>query len=167
MQYQKKTHGFGPRPVKDLSIAPVDNEINFVQPAKKEKPLVLVFSRDADASFLYRTILEIWSYRVKEFSALEDLPVIIENELPDLILMDGVRQFEENLENLRRIRADKRFCCLPVILVSGFVQDAFRNSALACGADDFLVKPLDFDLLERTVKKNIRGFAGGVRLDNL
>jgi YesN/AraC family two-component response regulator len=38
-------------------------------------------------------------------------------------------------------------------VLSGFSQPQFKNLSMACGADGFLVKPLDFDLLEKYLER--------------
>lgn len=131
----------------------------FIQPnAEKLKPSVLIVSRDADAVCMYRTILELWSYRVEIFSQAAELAEMPETEQPAVILLDGVLRFEKTLAEIRLIREDGRFSKLPLIVLSGFSQTRFRNRAFISGADDFLVKPLDLDLLERRIEKNLEKF---------
>jgi DNA-binding response OmpR family regulator len=73
--------------------------------------------------------------------------VLIETSLP----------FEADIKLIRRIRRHPAGRHVPLLILSGFSQPAFRNLSLALGADDYLVKPLDFDLLEKYLKD---GFAG-------
>ena len=63
---------------------------------------------------------------------------------PDIVLLDLHMQQPDGLEILRRLReARARLGFLPVVVLTGDVGQAARNSALDLGADDFLTKPLD------------------------
>jgi signal transduction histidine kinase len=63
---------------------------------------------------------------------------------PDLVLLDLHMPAPGGLEILRRLRdARSRLGFLPVVVLTGDVGPAARNSALDLGADDFLTKPLD------------------------
>ncbi|HEY8562527.1 MAG TPA: response regulator [Pyrinomonadaceae bacterium] len=145
---EKNIHpAFTPKP--DFVFAP------FGKRRPDERPLVVVFSRDEDAGFLYRTLLEKFC-RVEAVSRLKDLKKVAGDAPPDLILMDGMLQFEKTLEDIRRLRRARAFKEIPLILVSGFASPHFRERALTVGADEFLVKPLDFDSLERRVEKTFK-----------
>ncbi len=116
---------------------------------------VLIDSRETDTRDLYTTLLTIWKFTVKESTSLEEsLSAAAENP-PVVILLDCVYPFEENLKKIRRLRESKLFDQTPIILLSGFAELPYRNSAIAAGADDYLVKPIDFDLLEIALKKII------------
>jgi CheY-like chemotaxis protein len=116
---------------------------------------VLIFSLENDTRFLLKTLLEIWGYNTAEADSLENSLAIVENLKPDLILLDSMLPFERHLENIRQIRRNKFSKEIPIIVLSGFSQPQFEKLSIAVGADGFLVKPLDFDLLEGFLKKNI------------
>lgn len=69
----------------------------------------------------------------------------IKETMYDLILLDRMLPIISGLEVLRRLRLDN--IATPVILLTalGEVQD--KITGLDCGADDYLVKPFDFDEL--------------------
>ena len=116
---------------------------------------VLIFSREHDTRFLLKTLLELWGYQAVESDCLEKSLSIVENERPRLILLDSILPFETHLENIRQIRRQQSAKEIPIIVLSGFSQPQFKILSMAVGADDFMVKPLDFDLLENHLRKNI------------
>jgi CheY-like chemotaxis protein len=120
---------------------------------------VLIFSRETDTRVLLKTMLEIWGYRAEETDCLEKYLASAENEKPDLILLDSILPFERHLENIRQIRRNKFSKEIPIIVLSGFSQPQFKNLSMAVGADGFMVKPLDFDLLENYLRNNIQNHA--------
>ena len=116
---------------------------------------ILIFSKEPDSRVLLKTFLEIWGYQAEESDCLEESLSIIENRQPKLIILDSMLPFERHLENIRQIRRNKFSKEIPIIVLSGFSQPQFKNLSMAVGADGILVKPVDFDLLENYLKKNI------------
>jgi len=66
---------------------------------------------------------------------------------PDLILMDSVMPGMDGLEATRRLRLIPALHDVPVIAVSASASVSDQQESLAVGANAFLPKPIDFDLL--------------------
>lgn len=66
-------------------------------------------------------------------------------ELPGVAILDLKLPFIDGLEVLRRIRADERTRCLPVIVFSASIDESDRQMSLQLGADEFICKPINFD----------------------
>jgi DNA-binding response OmpR family regulator len=96
-----------------------------------------------------------WGYEIDLSDSLEKSLAIIEAQKPHLILLDSVLPFESHLENIRQIRRRETGQQTPIVVISGFSQPRFQNLSMEVGADGFLVKPLDFDLLEVYLRLNI------------
>src|SRR4029077_11109055 len=63
---------------------------------------------------------------------------------PDLVLLDLHMPAPDGFELLARLRHERqRVGFLPVVVLTGDVEQSARNSALDLGADDYLTKPLD------------------------
>jgi CheY-like chemotaxis protein len=56
-------------------------------------------------------------------------------------------------EATRRIKSDAASRKIPVIGLSAHAMDGDREKALASGCDDYLTKPIDEDLLVKTLHK--------------
>jgi DNA-binding response OmpR family regulator len=114
---------------------------------------ILICSRDFDTQVLLKTILELWGFpsQISDFTGQTDM--IINAAKPGLILLDSILPFSAHLENIRQIRRSAPARKTPIIVISGFSQSSFRNLSLEAGANHFLVKPLDFDLLEHYLNK--------------
>lgn len=125
----------------------VETQIQTVQKTDR-KSRVMIFSRDLDARFLYKTFLELHGFKAVEAENKNDLITAIQKRRPDLILMDVGRPFSENLSVLSDLRKNKTLENVPFILLSGMAQKVYRTAAVAAGAAEYLVKPVDFDLLE-------------------
>ena len=73
----------------------------------------------------------------------------VKEERPHLILLDVQMPKMDGLEVLRRLREiDKE---VSVIMVTGVNEEAIGRKAMALGAFDYIVKPLDLPYLEQSL----------------
>jgi CheY-like chemotaxis protein len=71
---------------------------------------------------------------------------------PDLVVMDLLMPGVGGLAAIRTIRRIPVSKYVPILLLSGFYDDALLSEALLSGADDFVKKPLRFSFLTSKVK---------------
>ncbi|MDZ7370015.1 MAG: diguanylate cyclase [candidate division KSB1 bacterium] len=99
---------------------------------------------------LLRSFLDSENYRI--FSARnceEALKVVDENE-PDLIILDVTMSNAGSVETCRQIKAADRAKYTPIIMVTGTNESESKILGLEAGADDFVGKPLNkIELLTR------------------
>ncbi len=75
----------------------------------------------------------------------------MENDLPDLILLDVLLPGEDGREICRRLKGDEKTRHIPVILLSAHAS--LLKTVEECGANDFLAKPFRVTQLRDIVKK--------------
>lgn len=119
------------------------------------KPTVLVFGNDREIRFLLRTIIDLWNYDYAEAETVEQAIRIASQKSLDLVLMDTKVTFPDSFAEMRVMKKSDCLKNSPFILLSGHVQNDVRILALAAGATDFFVKPINLDLLEETMKMHI------------
>lgn len=70
---------------------------------------------------------------------------------PDLILLDLELPHLDGLAVTKNLRRDPRFVNVPIVIVSGHDPLTFRPLALEAGCTEYLLKPIDFDLLDKVL----------------
>ena len=83
------------------------------------------------------------------FEALED-------ELPDLVILDVMLPGEDGVSLLKRIKASPATRDLPVIMATAKGMEYDKISSLDLGADDYLVKPFGMMEMVARVKAVLR-----------
>jgi CheY-like chemotaxis protein len=66
---------------------------------------------------------------------------------PDLVVMDIMMPEMDGYKTIEAMRADARFATIPVMALTAKALPRDREKALAAGADDYLAKPADYDVL--------------------
>jgi two-component system, cell cycle response regulator DivK len=77
---------------------------------------------------------------------------ILEEMVPDLVLLDINIPGVHGLELAQRIRADERLAHIPVIATTANVLLGDRERCLEAGCDDYLPKPLDITRLREVMR---------------
>jgi CheY-like chemotaxis protein len=72
-------------------------------------------------------------------------------ELIDVVLMDYRMPRMDGVEATRQIR--QRFPNLPVLFVSAYSDPEMKEAALEAGAAEYLVSPVDYDILVDAVSR--------------
>ncbi|MCX5726370.1 MAG: response regulator [Candidatus Saganbacteria bacterium] len=74
-------------------------------------------------------------------------------ERPDLILLDIMLPYIDGYNVLESLRKDKNLKILPIIVVSAKIREVDINFGLQLGANYYMTKPLDLDLLIERIKE--------------
>ena len=80
----------------------------------------------------------------------------LNEEIPDLVLMDLGLPDGDGLDVCRRLREEERFRWLPVIILTGRSTVVDKITGLEVGADDYLTKPFDPGELVARVRAVLR-----------
>ncbi|TFF37532.1 hybrid sensor histidine kinase/response regulator transcription factor [Mucilaginibacter psychrotolerans] len=71
---------------------------------------------------------------------------------PDLVVSDISMPHMDGITLTGKIKADKRTCQIPVILLTALTGDKQQLLGLETGANDYLTKPFNFDILNLKIK---------------
>lgn len=111
---------------------------------------ILICDDDEGILDMLSIILEDAGFEI--ISELNSLNIykVIQNEQPDLLLLDLWMPVLSGDQVLRTIRIDPEKKNLPVIVISASMEG--KSIAHEAGADDYLAKPFDIELLIHKVK---------------
>lgn len=113
---------------------------------------ILVVDDDEGIVEVVQIVLEGEGYVVRTATNKDDLQNIA-NDLPDLILLDVLLSGDDGREICRKLKSDTATKHIPIIMLSAH-SDASKV-ADAGGADDFLEKPFDVDVLIEIVARHL------------
>lgn len=113
---------------------------------------ILIVDDEHDILEALQLILEMEGYAVDTASTGHEAIEKIATSVPDLVLTDVMMPIMNGLELLKRLRAHPEHRTIPVIISSAGSIDA---QALR-GSDAFLKKPVDLDVLLRTIARVLR-----------
>ena len=138
--------------VTDIST---ENKVSKITSDRQEdKPRVLVIDDNADIR-AYATTLLSDEYDVMEASdGAEGLRKAV-REVPDVVVCDVMMSGMDGLECCKRLKADSLTCHIPVILLTAKTLDEYRAEGYAYGADAYLTKPFNGNVLKARIKNLI------------
>ena len=114
---------------------------------------VLVVDDMSDNLILISLSLQDMGYRVVTANNGADALNVAKLARPDLILMDIAMPQQDGLAATRRIREEAELQTVPVVALTAFDTDGFRQAAFDAGFNGYLTKPIDFDRLRNLMTK--------------
>ncbi len=109
-----------------------------------------------DDTLLRRSVgfyLEQAGYRVSTAGKAEDALALAQRDLPDLVLLDIALPGMDGLEALRRFNGHLQ---VPVIFLTGRRRQMQQVLGLELGAEDYITKPFDKDVLLAHIRAVLR-----------
>jgi CheY-like chemotaxis protein len=117
-------------------------------PAGSAKPTILVVDDDDNSLSALKNLLRPKGYRVLQaVDGRQAIEVVIAEKL-DLILLDLQLPKLDGLGVIRHLRENLNLTSLRIVIMTACDSEESLGHAMACGCDEFLSKPIDFDRLE-------------------
>ncbi len=103
---------------------------------------LFVVDDDPEMLALLRVLGEAEGMFVKSAPDAEGLFAQISDDPPAMLLIDAQLPGADGIAAVGRLRGDRRFADLPIMVVSASVEPRLRAEAFSAGADDFQSKPI-------------------------
>lgn len=117
---------------------------------------ILIIEDDADIGDLIRLQLQLKNYQVESaFTGTAALALIEKNHF-DLFIIDRMLPDTNGLEICRYIRNNSELKLTPIILVTALSESNNIIEGLDAGADDYITKPFDINILHARVRAQLR-----------
>ena len=120
------------------------------------KPFVVIAEDEAAVSELLRYNLESEGYETAIASDGDEAMLLIDERIPDLMLLDWMLPKISGIEICRRVRTRQETANLPIIMLTARTEEADRIRGLETGADDYVTKPFSTNELMARVKAVLR-----------
>ncbi|MEO5592909.1 MAG: response regulator [Chitinophagaceae bacterium] len=120
-------------------------------------PHILVVDDNEEILSTISIILKMKFYRVSVKDKIENFEQVVEELLPDLILLDKNLGWADGCNLCKSIKTNKRLSYIPVIMFSAYYKK--RDECMSAGADEFIEKPFEMNALLNA----IQSFAGSQR----
>lgn len=117
---------------------------------------ILVADDDPALCLLLRETLQDASYDVEIASNGDELVRMAQDQPPDLILVDLMMPLMDGFEAIRQLRNDTRTAHLPMIILTARSTSSDVVTGFDNGADDYIVKPYDIDVLLARIRGHLR-----------
>ncbi len=82
---------------------------------------------------------------------------VVADELPNLIITDIMMPGVSGIDLTRRLKASPRTAHVPVVFLTQRDDPATRIASVNAGARSFIVKPIDLDTIEATIRRALVG----------
>ncbi|NDV95121.1 hybrid sensor histidine kinase/response regulator [Dysgonomonas sp. 521] len=129
-----------------------DRPVNSVEQAMRELPLILIVDDNEDFRLFMRDSL-VSEYRVEVAADGAKAWAMIPELQPDIIVSDVMMPEMDGNELSRLVKTDIRTSHIPLILLTARSAKEQKLEGLESGADDYITKPFDFDILNLRIKK--------------
>ena len=127
-----------------------------LQNPNEQPRTILVVDDFDDTRLLLRTWLRRKGYRVVEAENGNEAIAKVQDAHPDLVIMDVEMPELDGLAATRQIRTLKNSAELPIVAVSAYGADLFREQALAAGCNDYMSTPFEPDELEKLIRSLLK-----------
>jgi len=121
-----------------------------------ENRKVLIIDDDNRNIFALRAVLKSKGYQSLAAISAKDGMDFLKNDADiGIILMDMMMPDTDGYEAIRLLKSDNQFRKLPIIAVTAQAMPGDREKCLEAGADDYISKPIDVDLLVRILSSHL------------
>lgn len=129
-----------------------------------KSPSILVVDDELQILRAMRASLSANGYEVRTAKNGEEALAELRKEMPELIVLDLVMPDISGLEVCRRVR---EFSKTPIIILSAKGADQDKINALDLGADDYVTKPFNLELLLARIRAVLRRTSSGEQIDDV
>lgn len=121
-----------------------------------DKPCVLLVEDEPAQREILRYNLTSEGYDVTLAENGDDALILVDEVMPDLILLDWMLPGVSGIEICRQVKSRKETRAIPVIMLSARSEEVDRVRGLETGADDYVVKPYSVGELMARIRTQLR-----------
>ncbi|WP_229220145.1 two-component regulator propeller domain-containing protein [Dyadobacter beijingensis] len=145
----------GTLPAKVPALANWQSELLDMKEASAESHTMLVIDDDAEIRQYLATVFA-GKYKMFEAGSGEEGLELVRRHLPDIVISDVMMGGTSGIDLCRQMKLDMALSHIPVILLTASTSQDVRLKGIEGGADDYISKPFDKDILVARVASILR-----------
>ena len=130
-------------------------------------PHILVVEDEDSLATLLQYNLQKEGYEVRLAGDGEEALLMIDERLPDLVVLDWMLPKVSGIEVCRRLRQRNETRNLPIVILTARGEESDRVRGLDTGADDYVVKPFSMTELTARIRAVLRRLRPGLAEDRV
>lgn len=127
----------------------------------------LIVEDDEAQRELLKTFLEHLGHETVCAENGGDAVLLFESERPDFVLMDILMPGMDGFETTARMQSVAGDDWVPIIFITGMKQRASQIAGLEAGGHDYIVKPIDLDILDAKLHALAKAIESHIRLRSI
>jgi two-component system phosphate regulon response regulator PhoB len=131
------------------------------------KPNILVVEDEDSLATLLQYNLEKEGYDIRLANDGEEALLLVDEKLPDLVVLDWMLPKVSGIEVCRRLRQGTESRNIPIIMLTARGEETDRIRGLDTGADDYVVKPVSMTELAARIRAVLRRLRPGLAEDRV
>ncbi|RYE53240.1 MAG: response regulator, partial [Sphingobacteriales bacterium] len=120
-----------------------------------EKPSVLLVDDNSEIRTYLKKIFQ-QEYVIYEADGGEAALELIQKYIPNIVISDILMGEVSGIDLCRKIKEDAALNHIPVVLLTSSTSAEIKLKGIECGADDFISKPFDKDILLARISNLIK-----------
>jgi len=130
---------------------PEQAEVAEVAEGTEARPRVLLVEDNEDFRSYLRDNLRTYYHIIEATDGKEGWQKALAGH-PQLIVSDISMPNMDGIEFSKKLKADKRTCHIPIILLTALTGEAQQVAGLETGANDYITKPFNFEVLHTKIR---------------
>lgn len=122
--------------------------------AHTTQPVVLLVEDEPAQREVLAYNLEAEGFRVVQAGNGEDALMLVDEDTPDIIILDWMMPELSGIEVCRRLKMRPDTRAIPIIMLSARAEEVDRIRGLETGADDYVIKP--YSVLELMARARVQ-----------
>lgn len=116
---------------------------------------ILLIHGNPKQNFEFQNVLESAGFNTYITVGENDGLKIADRYMPEIMICD-LDNSEKELGVIKKLNENSSTECIPLLVITSTQNNAHIRAAMELGADDVLVKPINYESLLRSIKKRLR-----------
>jgi len=144
--------------ISDQEHLSVEQKINQFLQSLKSRGTVLLLDDDQAFLSIVKDVLSEAGFNCVTVTSAEEGLTLLDTVSPDIVIcdIDFVKPKMNGFTFYEKFRAVDRFIDVPFVFMSGLDQDIVVRAGKQMGADDYLTKPFDAEMLVATIEGKLK-----------